>query len=349
MRKRRLGRTGLQVTEIGFGGIPIQKVTQEETTAIIKACHEEGINFIDTARGYTNSEEMIGNALVELYGESRHDKFIVATKSMSRTYDTMKADIETSLRNLKVDHIHLYQCHFIKEQAQYDMIMGADGAMKALKEAQDAGKIGHIGFTAHGVDMAKVILSEGHFDTVQFPYNPIEDQAVPLFEQAFKGDVGVIVMKPLAGGTIEDGPLALKYIMNNGHVTVAIPGMDSVGQVLENAAVGRNPMELDQNEKASVAQLKETYADAFCRRCGYCMPCPQNIDIPFQFLLNGYITRYQLEDWAMQRYDAISVHASDCTACGLCESRCPYGLPIRQMMAETSELFDGILIKRGRK
>lgn len=348
MRTRRLGRTQLEVTEIGFGGIPIQRVNQNDVTQIMQACVDAGIRFIDTARGYSTSEEMIGNALVQIYGEENAHPFVIATKSMSRTYEAMKTDVEMSLKLLRVPFIHLYQFHFIKDLAQYEMIMSENGAMRALIEAKAEGKIGFIGITAHSKEVLEHVLKDDVFDTIQFPYNPIENQGESVFELAKKQNVGVIVMKPLAGGTIENGPLSLKYIMNNENVTVAIPGMDEVSQVYKNAVVGTNDLTLTDSEKDEINLLKDQFGDQFCRRCGYCLPCPQQIDIPFQFLLNGYITRYDLEEWAMQRYDAISVHADACINCGVCETRCPYGLPIRQKMKETADLFSAAVLRRSK-
>lgn len=346
MRKRRLGKTGLMVSEIGFGGIPIQRVDQATVTAILKACYDQGINFLDTARGYTTSEEMMGHALEELFGSDATGKFIIASKAMSRDYAGMKKDIETTLSLLKVKHIDLYQCHFVKDATAYEAIIAEEGALKALKEAKAEGKIGHYGVTAHGADILSRIVADGHFDTVQFPYNPIESQGEQVFAEANAKDMGVIVMKPLAGGAIQNGPLALKYNLNNPHVTVVIPGMDSVEQVLENAAIGSAEIQLSPSEQVEIDKIREAFGENFCRRCGYCMPCPQGIDIPFQFLVNGYLTRYGLEDWAVQRYQSVAVHASDCVACGACEPKCPYNLPIIAMMKETTENFRKVLEKR---
>lgn len=335
---RELGLTGLKVVPIGFGGIPIQRLEQTAVTAIISQMMDEGLNFIDTARGYTTSEQMIG---VALEGGKRKN-FIIATKSMSRDYEHMKADIETSLKLLKTDYIDLYQCHLVKDLDQYAAIMSEDGAYKALLEAKAAGKIGHIGITAHSAEFIKQIIHEMPFETLQFPYNLVERQGESVFEVAHKRGIGVIVMKPIAGGAITNGALSLKYIMHNPHVSVAIPGMDQVSQVIENAKVLKHETTFTHEEQLEMDEIIKSLGESFCRRCGYCLPCPQGIDIPTQFLMEGYLTRYNLAEWALMRYDGLAVKADACVECGECEPKCPYNLPIRKMLKNVVTQFDKI-------
>ena len=200
---RILGKTNIYVNEIGCGGIPIQHVDQNVVNEMIDEMIKQKINFIDTARGYTVSEELLGIAL-----EGKREKFILATKSMSRTYEGMKKDIETSLKNLKTDYIDLYQIHNVS--------LGEDisGALMALEEAKKEDKIRHIGVTSHSVKCLDMLINNPIFETIQYPYNIVENQAEELFEKANKMNIGIIVMKPLAGGAIDDAKLAIKYILN---------------------------------------------------------------------------------------------------------------------------------------
>lgn len=329
MEARKLGRANIEVGVIGFGGIPIQRLSQEAAINTIRLAAEEGINFIDTARAYGDSEKLIGMGIA---GNRRH--WTIATKTMAKTYDDMKKDIEISLSNLHCGTIDLYQTHLVKTKEQYDQIMGPEGAYKALLEAQQEGKIREIGLTTHSVDILELAIEEGHFSTVQFPYNAVEQQAEEAFKKAKEKNIGVIVMKPLAGGALSNGNLALRFILENPNVSVVIPGIDKLEQVKENASIGKSFTPLTEVERQELKTIKDELGVRFCRRCGYCMPCPQNIDIPTQFLMVGYYTRYELKDWAMERYAGLPQKASDCTKCGACEKRCPYDLPIRDMLDE---------------
>ena len=210
----------------------------------------QGINFIDTARGYTISEEYIGNAL-----EGRRDKFYIATKSMSRDYENMKKDIEISLTNLKTDYIDLYQIHNLKID-EYDSIFDDNKAYRALLEAKEEGKIRNIGITSHSLDTIEKAIEDGKFATIQFPYNIVEDQADEAFKKAHEKGIGTIVMKPLAGGAIDDGLLAIKYILSKDYIDVAIPGMNDIEQVQQNVSA-INSGELTEEDNKRIDEIRK--------------------------------------------------------------------------------------------
>ncbi|WP_250673643.1 aldo/keto reductase [Paraclostridium ghonii] len=330
---RKLGSTNIELNRVGFGGIPIQRITQEDTNLVINELVNQGINFIDSARGYTISEEYIGNAI-----EGKRDKFILATKSMSRTYDDMIRDVNTSLKNFKTQCIDLYQFHNLKPD-EYENIFEYGMAYKALLKCKEEGKIKHIGITSHSIDTIKKAVNSDKFDTIQFPYNIVEDQADEIFKEANKKGIGVIVMKPLAGGAIDNAQLAIKYILSKDYIDVVIPGMDSVEQVIENTSVLNN-LDITNEEKIEMKNIIDKLGSRFCRRCEYCMPCPVGINIPTNFLFEGYYSRYNLKEWSKDRYKALSVKASDCIECGKCESKCPYELPIRDMLKDVSNILE---------
>ncbi|MCX7903368.1 MAG: aldo/keto reductase [Caloramator sp.] len=332
MNYRRLGKTNLKVSEIGFGGIPIQRLRKEEALKVIHKAEDMGINFIDTARGYSCSEEHIGMAL-----KGRRTNWIIATKSMARNYEDMKKDVEISLRNLNTDYIDVYQLHNIKDVNTYKEVVSEGGALRALLEAKEKGIIRHIGITSHSIDILKVAINNPIFETIMYPYNIIERQAIEVFMMAKDKDIGTIAMKPMAGGVLSDGKLAMKFILKDDFISTAIPGMASVDEVIENASASGE--ELTREELEFCDRIYKDMDKEFCRRCGYCAPCPQGIDIPFSFILKGYFVNYDLKDWTRERYNALKAHASDCRECGICETRCPYNLNIRKMLKEVKKTF----------
>lgn len=326
MEYRTLGKTGLKISRMGFGGIPIQKIDEEGTRKLLHEMMEKGVNYIDSARGYTVSEQYIGYGL-----EGIRDKFVLATKSMSRTKEAMAADIETSLGNFRTDYIDLYQVHN-PSMEQLDQVMGEGGALEALMEARAAGKIGHIGLTAHSTEVFERALELDWVETIMFPYNIVEQQGAELIHKCTEKNIGFIVMKPLAGGAIEDASLALRYVCSNPDVTVVIPGMAEIRELEQNLAACSNTEPLTQEELKEMDKVREQLGTDFCRRCNYCAPCTVGINIPSVFLFAGYLQRYDLADWAKDRYSTLKVKASACIGCGKCEPRCPYHLPIREKL-----------------
>ena len=333
MEYRILGKTGLKISRLGFGGIPIQRIDAEGTKVLMHQLKGAGVNFIDTARGYTVSEEYLGYAL-----EGIRKDFVIATKSMARTKEAMAADIDISLKNLRTDYIDLYQVHNATPE-QLQQVVAPGGALEALQEAKAAGKIGHIGLTSHSLDTFKLALDMDWVETFMFPYNIVETQAEKLIKEAAARNIGFIDMKPLAGGAIENATLALRYICANENVTVVIPGMADPKELEQNIAAVSDSSPITAEETAAFLEVRNQLGTNFCRRCNYCQPCAAGINISGAFLFDGYLQRYGLADWARSRYATLPVKASACIGCGACESRCPYNLPIREMLKKVAEHF----------
>ena len=330
-----LGRTGLKISRLGFGGIPIQRIDQPGTRELLKAAHEMGVNYIDTARAYTVSEEWIGQSLEEL---GLRDAFVLATKCRALTKADMEAELAQSLKNLRTDHIELYQFHN-PSMEDLKKILAPGGSMEALLEGKARGVVGHIGLTAHLAAVFEAALEVPEIETIMFPYNIVEQQGAELIERCAKAGKGFIDMKPLAGGAIEDGRLALRYVLSNPNVTVAIPGMAAIEELEGNVKGAENIDPLTEEEEAACQKVRDALGTQFCRRCNYCAPCTVGISIPNVFLFQGYLNRYGLENWGRERYATLSVKADACVQCGACETRCPYNLPIRSMMKKAAEDF----------
>lgn len=329
------GKTGLKISRLGFGGIPIQRIDQPGTRELLIAAHKAGVNYIDTARAYTVSEEWIGQSLEEA---GLRDDFILATKCRALTKADMEAEIATSLKNLRTDHIEVFQFHNPSLEG-LKTILAPGGAMEALLEAKAKGVVGHIGITAHLAAVFEAALDIPEIETIMFPYNIVEQQGKELIDRCAAAGKAFIDMKPLAGGAIEDGHLALRYVLSNPAVTVAIPGMATVEELNANVAGSADTAPLTPAEEAACQAVRNALGTQFCRRCNYCAPCTVGIKIPSCFLFHGYLKRYGLAGWAHERYDTLTVKAGACIGCGKCETRCPYNLPIRDMLKKVAQDF----------
>ena len=331
MEYRTLGKSGLKISRLGLGGIPIQRIDATGARALTADLISAGVNFIDTARGYTVSEEYLGFAL-----EGVRDRFVLATKSMARTAEAMAKDIDISLKNLRTDYIDLYQIHNPGE-SDLEQVMAPGGALEALLEAKRNGKIGHIGITLHSVDLFRRAVDLPWVETIMFPYNIVETQGEELISVCAERGIGFICMKPLAGGAIEDAEIALRFITSNPDVTVIIPGMATSEEIAQNVAAVSSASPLSSDEQARIDAIRNDLGTNFCRRCNYCAPCTAGINISAVLLFEGYYSRYDLKDWASDRYAGLPKVASDCIDCGVCETRCPYNLPIREMLKRAAK------------
>lgn len=320
MNKRKLGKTGLIISEIGFGGIPIQRIDFNETFSILNTAIDSGINFFDTSRVYSDSEEKIGNSI-----SKRRKEYYIATKSYNRSLEGMKNDIYKSLKTLKTDIIDIYQIHNINTIDLLNKVLRPDGALTALIKAKDKGDIKFIGISSHKPYILQEALKKYNFDTIQVPFNIIEHESLELINKCKKLNIGTIIMKPLAGGFLNPAAASLKYILKY-PVDVVIPGMQSTEEIRINTGLGK----LSKKEEAALKSSAKKIGTSFCRKCEYCIPvCPQNINITVIQLLEMYYTNYNIKKWPPERYSNIEPKANTCIECGKCEDICPYSLKIR--------------------
>ncbi|MFC1912877.1 aldo/keto reductase [Chloroflexota bacterium] len=330
MEKIRLGRTEMMVTQLGFGGIPIQRLSDDEAVAVVRRCLELGITFIDTANSYTNSEERIGKAIT-----GRREGLILATKTAARSRQEAENHLKLSLERLGVEYIDLYQLHNVSDAKAMKEILAPDGPLAVVEKAKRAGMVKHIGITSHSIDIAKELVKTGHFETVMFPFNFVTSEpAIDLLSLAREQDVGFIAMKPLAGGRLDNAAVACKYLLQFPDV-VLIPGIEKVSEIEEIVRVVEGPWQMTTAEQTEMESLKQELGQTFCRRCDYCQPCTEGIPISVVMNYPTFGKRLPSESIFSSGFivDALG-RAANCTRCGECEERCPYKLPIREMMEE---------------
>jgi len=338
MEKIRLGKTNMMVSKLGFGGIPIQRVSEEEAVAVVRKCLDLGITYLDTANAYSNSEERIGKAIA---GWPR-DEIVIGTKSLSRKPEGVGKHIELSLEHLGVDYIDLFQFHNVADTETLEKIIDPNGVMKVALEAKKAGKIRHIGITSHSWDVAKEAVKSGWFETIQTPFNFItceaSEELLPVIREH---DVGFIAMKPLAGGMLDNINLAFKYLFQFPDV-VPIPGIEHPHEIEEIVQLLSGSIQMTEAEQAEMQQMRDELGTRFCRRCDYCQPC--TVDIPISTVMVGvrsFEKRMTPEQVAGGFVADAMEKAANCTECGDCEERCPYHLPIREIIKEQVEKYEG--------
>ena len=325
------GKTGLTASATGFGAIPIQRITAEESTKILRKAYDAGVNFFDTARGYTDSEEKIGIALSDV-----RDKIIIATKTHARDYNGFMKDLDTSLSLLKTDYIDIYQLH----NPGYIPVPGDERRLyDAALDAKKAGKIRHIGITNHRLDLANEAVDSGLYESLQFPFSCVsaeEDEL--LVKKCETVGVGFIAMKAMAGGLITNAKAAFAYIRQFENV-VPIWGIQEMRELDEFIAYENDPPAIDDAMKASIEKDKLELSGSFCRGCGYCLPCPADIPIPTAARLSFMMGRSRYErfledDWASQME-----RIKDCQQCGHCKEHCPYKLDTPEVLKVQYKLY----------
>ncbi len=267
-----LGKTNLKVSRIGFGALPIQRVSVRTAVRILNSAFESGINFFDTARGYSDSEEKLGIA----FAGKRH-KIIIATKVHGTTKKEVLDLIQISLKQLRTDYIDVLQLHFPRQIPDFD---NPDSPYAALKEAQKKGMARFIGITTHRLKDAKKAIKSRIFDTVQYPLSLLSSKKeLEIIDICRKCNTGLIAMKPLCGGLLTDIPLAFGFLWQFKNI-VPIWGIQRMKELKQIVELSRNPPEIDKELNKKIRQEKQILGSSFCRGCGYCLPCPTEIPIP---------------------------------------------------------------------
>lgn len=333
-----LGRTNMRVSRIGFGGIPIERLGENEAVAVVKRCLDLGVNFIDTANGYSTSEENIGKAI-----KGRRDGVYIATKSHSRNPEEIKKHIELSLIRLGTDYIDLYQFHGVSDDVSLKKILEPGGVYSVVLESQAKGVVKHIGFSSHHIDVACKAVETDLFETVMIPFNFIASEAADkLLPLCRKHNVGFIAMKPLAGGMIDNASLCFKYLLQFPDV-LPIPGIERIGEIEQIMEIFYSAARMTKTDLKEMDGYRKFLGTRFCHRCDYCQPCPAGIPISGVMTVKSAYKRLPPHRFNSPMITNTMQKAVNCTRCGECEKRCPYHLPIREMIVEHLAWYQDVL------
>jgi predicted aldo/keto reductase-like oxidoreductase len=335
MEKIRLGKTELMVSRIGFGGIPIQKPSEEEAIRLVQDSLDRGVNFIDTSRVYTTSEERIGKAIA-----GRRADVLLATKSVGRTPEAIHADLDQSLKNLQTDYVDLFQFHNVSTEQDLKVVLEPGGPLDAVRKARDQGRIRHIGITSHRLTVALEAVKSGVFETVMIALNFVNSEAADeLIPLARENDVGIIVMKPMAGGMLDNPALSFKYLNTFPDLLVLV-GIAEMGEMEQNISLLNFKGDLTDDEHREMKRIREELGNGFCRMCNYCQPCPQKIMISAIMYTEVALKRFDPKRIFEGDWDKFMDKIPECVDCGECEKRCPYELPIRERIRAAHERYN---------
>ena len=333
MRKVILGRSGLEVTKPAFGALPIQRADMDTAVAILRRAWEGGIRYFDTANAYTDSEAKLGEAL-QIYPR---ESYVISTKSGGKDGKTVTKHIDESLRRLRTDYIDLFQFHFVQEMPDFE---DPEGMYAAALEAKAAGKIRHIGVTAHNIELAFQLVETGRFETMQFPFSYISgEKEKELVRLCAEKNVGFIAMKGLAGGLLTNARACHAFMAQYPNVA-PIWGIQRMQELEEWLAVAEEDPQLDDALRAAIEKDRAELCGSFCRGCGYCEPCPAGIEIHTCARMNMLLRR---SPWKPLLSPAVreKMHKiEECLHCGNCASKCPYGLDASELMVHMLEDYD---------
>ena len=334
MRTVLLGKTNLLVTKPAFGALPIQRCTMEDAAAILRRAYEGGIRYFDTANAYTDSEEKIGRALADVRGD-----IVISTKSQGRDYETVKSHIRTSLERMRTDYIDLFQFHLVSNWEEID-----NGAYEAALEAKAKGWVRHIGVTCHRLAFAMEAAASGRFETMQYPFSylstPEEHELVRLCREK---NMGYIAMKSLAGGLLANAR-AVHAFMAEQEGVVPIYGIQTMAELEQWLALAEEDPPLDDELRAVIEADRAQLGGQFCRSCGYCMPCPQGIEIRNCARMDMLIRRSPWRPYFTPEWREKMERIESCVECGRCRSRCPYKLDtpkvLKYMLKDYREFYE---------
>ena len=335
MQQVTLGSTGITVPQNGFGALPIQRVDFDTAKEILRAAYNGGMRFFDTARAYSDSEEKIGYAISDI-----RDDIYIATKTAAKNVEGFWKDLETSLTNMKTDHVDIYQFH----QAEMVYKPGdGTGMYEAMLEAKAAGKIRHIGITTHRLGVAQEAIESGLYESLQYPFSYISsDKEIALVQACKEHNMGFIAMKGLAGGLLNN-PQACMAFMSQFDNVIPIWGIQKMTELQDWLTFMDNPVSMNEEIEAFIQQEREELVGEFCRGCGYCEPCPAGIMIHQCARISLMLRRAPSDAWLAEPMQEEMRKIEGCLNCGACKSKCPYKLDTPNLLKKNYEDYKRVL------
>jgi len=335
-----LGRTSIKSNIIGFGALPIQRVSKEEAISLLRKAYDAGITYFDTARGYSDSEEKIGLALSDV-----RDKIYIATKSLAQTGEDLNTELETSLRLLKTDYIDVYQLH---NPAFVPVPGDESGLYDTALKAKEKGLIRYIGFTNHRIKVAEEAVLSGLYDILQFPFSYLASEAEKnLVNLCREENIGFVAMKALAGGLITNAAAAYAYLAGYDNV-LPIWGVQRENELDEFISFISNPPHLTDELKSIIENDQSQLSGNFCRGCAYCMPCPVNIQINNCARMSQLIRRSPSSFWVSEDGQKMMNLIEECINCNKCIEKCPYDLNtpvlLKQNLNDYKNIISGVTV-----
>jgi predicted aldo/keto reductase-like oxidoreductase len=335
MEKIEFGKTGLKVSRVAFGGIPIMRLSTPEAVQVVREVIGLGINFIDTAHGYNDSEEKIGEAIRDI----PRDEIVIASKSPANDRKTFTEHLDLSLKRLGLEYIDIYQLHNVGSEARRTAVFAPGGAYEGLAQAVREGKVRFPGFSSHSVKISLDLMRSGKFASIQLPFNFIdteaEEEAIPLAREL---GMGFIAMKPMGGGMLEDAGTAFRYLLRHENI-VPDPGIERIEEMREIVEIVNGRRELSAEETARIEALRKELGADWCHRCDYCQPCPQGIKISSVLSAKSFLKRMPKERAYAMLNDAMA-HAESCVECRECVERCPYDLEIPTLLKNRRQVWE---------
>ncbi len=337
MREITLGKTGIRVPQNAFGALPIQRVDMNTAVRLLRGAYDGGMRFFDTARAYSDSEEKIGEAFMGM-----RDKIYISSKTMAKTPEKFREDLETTLRNLRTDYLDIYQFHCVSQCYRPG---DGTGMYEAMVEAKEQGKVRHIGITAHLIGVAEEIVESGLYETLQFPFCYLAtDRDIKLVQAAEKADIGFIAMKGLSGGLLTDSTACMAFMSD--YNVLPIWGIQRDEELAEWLSFFDKNVKMTDEIATFIEEDRKSLMGEFCRGCGYCAPCTVGIQINNCARMSQLIRRAPSANFLSEEWQGLMMKIEECVDCGVCKTRCPYGLDIPTLLRKNLADYKDILAGR---